>query len=308
MISEVDSDFDALVVGGAAAGLSAALVLGRARVRTLVVDAGEPSNRPAHSIGGLLGQDGTSPAQLYAAGREQVAQLPSVELRAGVVTAIEPASRDGADPAFRTTLSDGAFIAARRVLLAGGMRYAVPETPGLDALWGDAAFACPYCHGWETRDRRIGILGATGAADRVALLRSWSEDLVVLADGALEPDDREALVAAGVPFDERPVAAVAPGLVRFADGEEVAVDALHVVAPMEPRDDLADRLGLATTESPKGIGIVEADKFGTTSVPGVFAAGDAVGAGNVAAAIAGGSLAATGLHRSLVMASVGEHA
>jgi thioredoxin reductase len=305
----MDPEFEALVVGGAAAGLSAALVLGRTRVPALVVDAGEPSNRPAHAIGGLLGQDGTSPAQLYAAGRKQVAALPSVELRAGVVTDIEPtAGADGADPAFRATLGDGTAVAARRVLLAGGMRYAVPETPGLDALWGDAAFVCPYCHGWENRDRRIGILGATGAAHRVALLRSWSEDLVVLADGALEPDDRDALRAEGIPFDERPVAAVAPGLVRFADGEEVAVDALHVVAPMEPRDDLAARLGLATTDSPNGTGIVEADKFGTTSVPGVFAAGDTAGAGNVAAAIAGGSLAATGLHRSLVMASLGAHA
>jgi thioredoxin reductase len=301
----VDPDFDALVVGGAAAGLSAALVLGRARVRTLVVDAGEPSNRPAHAIGGLLGQDGTSPAQLYAAGREQVAALPSVELRAGVVTGIEPAD---ADRPFVAALGDGATVTARRVLLAGGMRYAVPTTPGLDALWGDAAFACPYCHGWENRDRRIGILGASGTAHRVALLRSWSEDLVVLSDGALEPDDRDALRAAGAPFDERPVAAVAPGLVRFADGDQVAVDALHVLAPMEPRDGLAARLGLATTESPNGKGIVEADKFGATSVPGVFAAGDAAGAGNVAAAIAGGSLAATGLHRSLVMASAREHA
>jgi thioredoxin reductase len=304
----VDPDFDALVVGGGAAGLSAALVLGRARVRTLVVDAGEPSNRPAHAIGGLLGQDGTSPAQLYAAGREQLAALPSVELRAGLVTDIERAAGDGADPSFRATLGDGATAGTRRVLLAGGMRYAVPETPGLDALWGDAAFACPYCHGWENRDRRIGILGATGVAHRVALLRSWSEDLVVLADGALGPDDRDALRAAGIPFDERRVATVAPGLVRFADGEEVTVDALHVVAPMEPRDGLAARLGLATTEIPNGMGIVGADKFGTTSVPGVFAAGDAAGAGNVAAAIAGGSLAATGLHRSLVMASVGAHA
>jgi thioredoxin reductase len=304
----VDTDFDALVVGGAAAGLSAALVLGRARVRTLVVDAGEPSNRTAHAIGGLLGQDGTSPAQLYAAGRKQIAALPSVELRAGIVTGIEPAAGDGADPAFRATLGDGATVAARRVLLAGGMRYAVPDTPGLDALWGDTAFACPYCHGWEVRDRRIGILRTTGAAHRVALLRSWSEDLVVLADGALEPDDRDALGAAGVPFDERPVAAVGPGFVRLGDGEEVAVDALHVVAPMEPRDDLAAGLGLATIELPNGTGIVEADKFGSTSVPGVFAAGDTAGAGNVAAAIAGGSLAGTGLHRSLVMAPVGAHA
>jgi thioredoxin reductase len=297
----MDTDFDALVVGGAAAGLSAALVLGRARVRGLVVDAGEPSNRTAPAIGGLLGQDGTSPAQLYAAGREQLAALPAVELRAGVVTGIEPVA-DGADPTFRATLGDGDAITARRVLLAGGMRYALPDTPGLAALWGAGAFACPYCHGWELRDRRIGILGAAGAAQRAALLRSWSDDLVVLADGELDPEDRDALRAAGVALDERPVAAVAPGLVRFADGEELAVDALHVVAPMEPRDDLAARLGIATTELPNGTGIADVDRFGTTSVPGAFAAGDAAGAGNVAAAIATGSLAATGLHRSLVAA------
>ncbi len=296
----MDTDFDALVVGGAAAGLSAALVLGRARVRTLVVDAGEPSNRTAPAIGGLLGQDGTSPAQLSAAGRQQIAALAAVELRAGLVTAIEPAAGNGADPAFRATLGDGEAVTARRVLLAGGMRYDVPDTPGLAALWGTSVFACPYCHGWEHRDHRIGILGATGAAHRVALLRSWSDDLVVIADGELAPEDRDALRADGVPITERPVAAVAPGLVRFADGEELAVDALHVVAPMAPRDDLAAQLGVATTELPNGTSVVAADKFGTTSVRGVFAAGDAAGAGNVAAAIAGGSLAATGLHRTLV--------
>ena len=297
----MDIDVDALVVGGAAAGLSAGLVLGRARVPTLVVDAGEPSNRSAPAIGGLLGQDGTSPAQLYAAGREQLAALPAVELRAGVVTGIEPAAGDGSEPAFRATLADGGVVNARRVLLAGGMRYEVPDTPGLEALWGAVAFACPYCHGWEVRDRRIGILGATGAAHRVALLRSWSDDLIVLADGELGPEDRDALGGAGVPISERSVASVAPGVaVHFADGGELAVDALHVVAPMAPRDELVARLGVETTDLPNGTGIAVADKFGTTSVPGVFAAGDAAGAGNVAAAIAGGSLAATGLHRTLV--------
>lgn len=267
----MDRDFDALVVGAAAAG--------------------------------LLGQDGASPAQLYAAGRAQLAALPTVELRAGRVIGVEAVTgdaADSADSAFRATLAGGDAVTARRVLLAGGMRYAVPDTPGLAALWGDRAFACPYCHGWEHRDQRIGILGATAAGHRAALLRSWSDDLVVLADRELPPEDRDALRAAGVPVTERPVASVAPGLVRFADGGELAVDALHVMAPMTPRDDLAATLGVATTELPNGTGIAVADTFGTTSVPGVFAAGDAAGAGNVAAAIAGGSLAATGLHRTLV--------
>ena len=133
------------------------------------------------------------------------------------------------------------------------------------------------------------------------MLRSWSDDLIVLADGQLEPEDGDALRGAGVPISERAVASVAPGVVvHFADGDELAVDALHVVAPMAPRDELVARLGVETTELPNGTGIAVADRFGTTSVPGVFAAGDAAGAGNVAAAIAGGSLAATGLHRTLV--------
>src|SRR5918996_6450199 len=105
----MDVDFDSLVVGGAAAGLSAALVLGRARVQTLVVDAGEPSNRSAPAIGGLLGQDRTSPQQLYAAGRAQLEELPTVELRGGSVSAVESG--------FRATLDDGGTVSAARVLL-----------------------------------------------------------------------------------------------------------------------------------------------------------------------------------------------
>jgi thioredoxin reductase len=285
----MDPEFEALVVGGAAAGLSAALVLGRARVRTLVVDAGEPSNRSAPAIGGLLGQDATSPAQLYAAGRAQLGALPSVELRTGVVDTLEAAGGG-----FRAALDPGGAVAAKRVLLAGGMRYGVPDTPGLAELWGDRAFMCPYCHGWEHRDRRIGILGGAGAAHRVRLLGSWTGDLVVLSDGG-PPDE-----PVDVPVDERPVASVEPGLVRFAGGGELELDALHVVAPMTPRDGLAAGLGLETTDAASGTGFVVADKFGATSVPGVFAAGDAAAGNNVAAAIAGGSLAATGLHRSLV--------
>jgi thioredoxin reductase len=172
----VETDFDALVVGGAAAGLSAALVLGRARVRTLIGDAGEPSNASAPAIGGLLGQNGTSPARLYAAGREQLTELPTVELREGVVTGIETAGE------FRATLAGGETITAARILIAGGMRYGVPDVPGVSKLWGDRAFMCPYCHGWEHRDQKIAILGGAGVAQRVALLRSWTSELVVLAE------------------------------------------------------------------------------------------------------------------------------
>jgi len=298
----VNNDVDALVVGGGAAGLSAALVLGRARVETVVVDAGEPSNRTAPAIGGLLGHDGISPEQLYSAGRAQLAPLPTIELRPGVITEIE-ALGDDSEPLFRATLVDGDPVTARRVLLAGGMRYAFPDLPGLAALWGTTAFMCPYCHGWEHRDQKIAILGGSGVAHRVALLRSWTDDLIVLGNGDLDPGDRAALIASGVPVIEEPVAAVAPGLVRFVGGSERRNQALHVVALMEPRDDLAAKLGVTTTELSNGRGFITIDPSGATSTVGVFAAGDAAGAGNVAGAIASGSLAATGLHRSLI----GEH-
>ena len=209
------TDVDALVVGGGAAGLSAALVLGRARVEALVVDAGKPSNLHTAAIGGLLGHDGTSPAELYALGRDQLAAHPTVRLQTGTVTAIVQCE-DG--PSFTATLADGATVNARRVLLAGGMRYAVPDVPGLDALWGREAFACPYCHGWEHRDTRIALLGAEGLEHRVVLLRGWSADLVALPGGPLPAPAAAALREAGVPVDERPVASAEPGVVRFADG------------------------------------------------------------------------------------------
>ena len=129
------------------------------------------------------------------------------------------------------------------------MHYGVPDVQGLSQqLWGDRAFMCPYCHGWEHRDERMAILGGSGAAHRVALLRSWTSALEVLANG--EPTDD----LGDVPVDEQPVASVAPGLVRFEDGGEVQFDALHVVAPMAPRDGLVAGLGVETTESQQGTG------------------------------------------------------
>jgi thioredoxin reductase (NADPH) len=264
-------------------------------VRTLVVDAGAPSNGPAHAIGGLLGQDGVSPAALYEAGRAQLAPLPTVELRSGTVAAVRATGARA--PAFRADLADGTEVTVARVLLATGMRYAVPDIPGIAELWGDSAFACPYCHGWELRDRRIAILGREAAAERVRLLRSWSRDLIVLASGELPDGERRDLEALDADVDERPVTSVSASAVTFAEGARVQVDALHVVAPMVPRDDLMAALGVATADSGPW---ASTDRFGATNVAGVFAAGDVANAGNVAAAIAGGSLAGTGLHRSLI--------
>jgi thioredoxin reductase len=285
---------DCLIVGAGAAGLSGALVLGRARHDVLVLDAGRQSNRPAHAIGGLLAQEGTAPTELYAAAREQLAGYPSVILREGDVAAIEAAG----DGTFRATLDGGDEVAARRVLLATGMQYTPPDLPGVAERWGNTVFHCPFCHGWEVRDGALAVLEEGAAAVfRALLLRGWSDDVVLLS-GDVDPEGRAKLAAAGVPIDEREVVGVrATATVVFADGSELPRDGLMVAAPMSQRSTLAADLGLEL--SPGGTIVV--DEQGQTSLPGAFAAGDVAGAAQmVSVAIGDGARVAAQVRFSLL--------
>jgi len=293
----VSTDHQALIVGGGAAGLSAALVLGRAQVDTLLVDAGDQSNLAAATIGGLLGQPGTAPGSLYAAGREQLAELPSVTLADDTVTDL--------GEGFAATLASGRTVTASRLLLATGMHYDRPDVPGIERFWGGDAFHCPYCHGWEHRGGHLAVLGGQGASHRALLLREWSDDVVVLADDVTE-EDRATLTGAGVPIDDRPVAALEGEgdrltAVRFTDGEALERDGVLVFAPVRPRDEFGPRLGCETMETPNASGVLVTDARHRTTVEGVFAAGDASATmQQVALAIAGGSMAAASVHQSLV--------
>ncbi|MEX3771804.1 NAD(P)/FAD-dependent oxidoreductase, partial [Mycolicibacterium fortuitum] len=174
--------WDCVIVGGGAAGLSAALVLGRARRRVLLVDAGNQSNLAAHGIGGLLGSDGRPPADLYAAGRSELASYPTVEVRRGEIVRGEPG--------FTLELADGTREQARTVLLATGMEYRSPNIPGTEGLWGGSVFHCPFCHGWEMRDAPVAVIAQGDRAVHSALMmRGWTDDLVVLTTGASGLDD-----------------------------------------------------------------------------------------------------------------------
>jgi thioredoxin reductase len=285
---------DCIIVGGGVAGLNAAIVLGRARREVLLVDAGAQSNRAAHAVGGLLAQDGTAPSELYAAGHQQLAALPTATTRDGDVAAIER----GDDGTFHARLDDGDEVAARRVLLAMGMEYMPPDLPGVAERWGNAVFHCPFCHGWEVRDGALAVLddGDTGVF-RALLLRGWSDDVVLLAR-EIASAGRAKLDAAGVPVDERPVVAVRDkATVVFADGSELPRDGLLVPAPMRQRSGLAEGLDLEL--SPAGTIVV--DELGRTSVPGVFAAGDVAGTVQmVPAAMGDGARAAAQVRLSLL--------
>jgi thioredoxin reductase len=293
----MDTNWDCIVIGGGAAGLSAALVLGRARRRTLVIDAGEQSNRVAHGIGGLLGQDGRPPDEFYAAGRDELAAYPAVELRPGEVVGAE---RNG--DGIVLELADGERERARRVLLATGMDYRRPELAGIEERWGGSVFHCPFCHGWEVRERALGVLdrGETGV-QRALLLRAWSDDVTLYSDGPaeLDTDEAELLRGAGVDVDERPVAGLrGPGeelsAIVFADGSERDCGGLLVPVTLHQRTPLAEQLGATlVSKSPLVADAVEVDEGFHSSVAGLFAAGDASGQmQSVANAIAAGSRAA----------------
>jgi thioredoxin reductase len=266
-------DTDVVVVGGGSAGLQAALTLGRMRFDVVVVDAGSPSNAPAHAIGGLLGAHDTAPLDLLATGRAQIAELPSVRLVDGEAT------RVGAD---RTvSLADGTTLAARAVVLATGMDYEFPDVPGAAELWGTSVIHCPFCHGWEARDARVGLLAADGAHTEhfVPMLHRLSADLEVF--GAV----------AGLRAQDGTLCAVV-----LPDGSEVPRDVLFVAAPMTPRDAAFSHLALERTDS----GQLVTDTFGRTRVPGIHVAGDLVpGPTAVVQALATAQRAAVGITRDL---------
>ena len=299
----MDKLWDCVIAGGGAAGLSAALVLGRARRQVLVVDTGAQSNLAAHGIGGLLGFDGVPPATLYARGRSELEKYPSVEIRSGEVI-----TGTASDSGFTLELADGESLRARRVLLAMGMRYESPAVPGLAELWGSSVFHCPFCHGWEVRDQPLAVLASGERAMHMArLLRGWSDDVVLLTNGTeLSADTRACLDAGGVPVDDRAIAQLTSAegeleAVVFADGSRLPRRGLLVATTLHQRSVLASKLGVKFAEpGPVSAEAIEIDAMYRTSVPGVFAAGDVcVQMPQVAAAIAAGSAAAASVVHSL---------
>ena len=196
--------YDAVVVGGGPAGLSAALVLGRARKRVLVVDSDRPANAVSQGVGGLLGHDRVKPADLRASGRRQLEAHANVEVRHD---AVEDAER--VRDQFVLRPADGPPVRAHALVLAHGLRYEPPALAGIESLWGQSVFHCAFCDGWEVRDRPLAFHGGGPGAVRSALvLAGWSNDVVLCTDGAPDPGG-PALAAAGVRVRTEPIARLA---------------------------------------------------------------------------------------------------
>jgi thioredoxin reductase len=311
------SEYDVVVIGGGAAGLSAALVLSRAGRTVLVVDSGTPRNAPAAHMHGYLSRDGMPPREFLALGREEVVGYGG-EVIDDVVSELVPDGTSG----FWVLLSGsagansagghagGRRISARRVLVASGLRDELPEIEGLAELWGKDVLHCPYCHGYEVRDRPLGVIGSTPDAVRyVQLIRQWAKDVVLFVpEGLLTVQQRVELTARAIGVVEGIVQRVVAqdghlSGVEMTDGRLVPRGALFVPPRFVPNSGLLGGLGCGMDDA----GWVVTDGAGQTSARGVYVAGNLANPrAQVVTAASEGSLAATAINADLVEEDIKE--
>ncbi|WP_082566204.1 NAD(P)/FAD-dependent oxidoreductase [Arthrobacter sp. Soil782] len=308
MTSELNS-YDVVVIGGGAAGLSAALMLGRTRRSVAVVDAGHPRNSPADGVHGFLTREGMNPLDLVTAGRADV------QLYGGVIisgTAVGVASTDDPHNRFHTTLDDGTVLRSRRLLLTTGLTDVLPDIPGLRERWGQEVLHCPFCHGWEVRDQHIGILGTSAMSVHQALLfRQWSSSITLFLNATVEPTEEEweQLAARGVTVVDGSVARVLNqndggtlSGVELTGGRVVPLEALVVAPRFVANTGIFESLGLAPVQHPMGVGEhIAVDEMGATGVDGVWAAGNVANLMlQVLPSAASGSMAAMAINNDLM--------
>jgi len=297
---------DALIVGGSFAGLSAAMQLARARKKVCVVDAGAPRNRFAAASHGFLGQDGTPPLKMIADARAKLLAYPNVTFIHGKVVGAHADAAGG----FAASLEAGEQVSAARLVLAFGVQDGFPEIDGVRERWGASVLHCPYCHGYEFSGRKLGLLlESPHAPDHAMLIAEWGPATLFLNGGNPVDDEvRARLQARGIAIEPGRIAALeGPGqdlsAVRMHDGRRVPIDALFLAPRIRPASPLAGQLGCAFDDGPFGP-IIRTDAMKMTTVPGVFAAGDAaMMMHNATLASADGVMAGVSLHRSMVFES-----
>lgn len=291
---------DIIIIGGSYAGLSAGMALGRSLRRVLIIDSGKPCNRQTPHAHNLITHDGHPPVEIARQAREQVASYDTVRFHEGLAT-----SGSHTPDGFTITTKAGATFSAPKLIFATGLRDIMPTIPGFADCWGITVIHCPYCHGYEVRQKRTGILanGAT-AFHYVQLLHNWTDDLTLFTNGpsTLSAEQREAIQKRGIPIVEKGIAALDHeagklNKITFTDGTTFPLTALYSSPETEQHCTIPAQLGCVVTEE----GLLQVDAFQQTTVPGVFACGDnatpfralshAIAAGTTAGAMANSQMA-----------------
>jgi thioredoxin reductase len=311
------TSFDTIIVGGGPAGLSAALLLGRSLKRVLVIDSGKPRNAVSHGANGFLSRDGIAPLELLQIGREQLAKYDTVKFYSGKVIdaqhlAATQTERDG----FEVTLDNGERFTARKLLLATGVKDILPDLDGFTELWGTGVFHCPYCHGWEVRDRSLAIYGSVATAvEQAMMLTGWSRDLILFADGnRLNDEQRQKLARWGIELCEEKIVGLegengALTGVILANGKVIPRDGMFVQPKLQQHSDLAKKLGCDFAENSFGIftniftenSFIRVGEDKQTSIPGLYAVGDTSNLlSQLTVVAAAGVVAAAAINRVLI--------
>jgi thioredoxin reductase len=293
-------NYDCAIIGGGPAGMNAALVLGRARRRTILLDNNKPRNAVTHASHGFLTRDGISPAEFRQLTATEISRYPSVHREECEIELVNPTASG-----FRVLTCGGQEFHSRKIILATGLKETLPRIDGLETCYGTSIFNCPYCDGWELRDQPLVLLSGSNHAFRLAmLLHNWSRDLIVCTNGEtnLTLAQQDVLRRKGIQIEGQPVYELLSDegrlqAVRFADGSLIRRSGGFVLPILSQ----ANTFGAALGCKPDGINGLFTDAFGRTSVKGVFAAGDtAVTApSQLVIAAAAGSRAAIGVNEDL---------
>lgn len=293
---------DCAIIGGGPAGMNAALVLGRARRDVIVFDDNRPRNAVTRHTHGFLTRDGVTPGELRGLAQRELAAYPSVAVKRQRVTNIQRAGSG-----FHIGTSDGRWYAARKVLLATGLRETLPQVPNIDTYYGRSLFNCPYCDGWELRDRPLIVIAdGMNAFTLTRLAYQWSNDVLLCTNGArrtLSEENLQKLQARGIRITRQRIVELGGKggeleFIRLEDGKRVRRTGGFVSPMWQQAAPFGELLGCMTNDQ----GGIQTDRLGRTSVYGVYAAGDSSVIAPAQAVIAAGegSKAAIGINADLI--------
>ncbi len=300
-------DFEVIIIGGSYAGLSAGMALGRSLRKVLVIDSGKPCNRHTPHAHNFLTHDGKTPAEIARQARQQVEQYPTIQFHQGL--AVSGVQKEGG---FAIMTDAAEVFWAKKLLFASGVRDIMPDLPGFAACWGNTVIHCPYCHGYEVKQEKTGILANGNEAYHYAqLLPNWTQDLTIFTNGPsqLTEEQSAAIAKNRIPVVETPIAELlhhdgALHSIRFTDGTTFPLKALYSKPEYVQHCPIPEQLGLGMTEQV----LLQVDPFQQTTLPNVFAAGDCASLFRALSyAVATGTIAGAMLNHGFALEAFGAH-
>ncbi|WP_042349802.1 NAD(P)/FAD-dependent oxidoreductase [Bacillus massiliigorillae] len=290
--------YDCAVIGGGPAGMSASLVLGRARRNVILFDDNEPRNAVTRESHGFLTRDGVKPNELKKIARTELSKYPSIILQRMKIASI----RKG-DNHFSIETLEGELYSARKIIFATGVKEALPNIEGIQTFYGNSIYSCPYCDGWEMKEKAIAIISNHQAIfESIKLIYNWSKNLIVCTDGShtLSEEEKSELERKEIQLFEQKVKQLVgnEGMVkaiRFADGVEVPIEGGFITPEWVSTTSIAQSLGCEIDKN----GGLNTDGLGRTNIEGIYAAGDVTTPSQVVIAAGEGSKAAIGVNTDL---------